>query len=43
MVQLTMVQNGVRFEISAGAAGRAGLKLSAQLLRLAVTVREEQP
>jgi hypothetical protein len=43
MVQLTVVQSRVRFEISAGAAGRAGLKLSAQLLRLAVNVREEQP
>ena len=43
MVQLTIVENRVRFEIGAGAAGRAGLRLSAQLLRLAVTVREEQP
>jgi hypothetical protein len=43
MVQLTMVQNRVRFEISTGAAGRAGLRLSAQLLRLAVNVREEDP
>jgi hypothetical protein len=43
MVQLTVVENRVRFEISTGAAVRAGLKLSAQLLRLAVAVREEQP
>jgi len=42
MVQLTVVQNRVRFEISAVAAGRAGVKLSAQLLRLAYNVREER-
>jgi hypothetical protein len=42
MVQLTVVQNRVRLEISAVAAERAGVKLSAQLLRLASNVREER-
>lgn len=39
IVQLTIVDKRVRFEIDADAAQRAGLRLSAQLLRLAVQVR----
>jgi hypothetical protein len=41
IVQLMLVENRVRFEIDATAAQRAGLRLSAQLLRLAVQVRGE--
>jgi hypothetical protein len=39
VVQLRLVGNRVRFHIDAGTAERAGLRLSAQLLRLAVSVR----
>jgi hypothetical protein len=39
MVQLRVVASRVRFDISAAAAERAGLRLSAQLLRLAMNVR----
>jgi hypothetical protein len=39
IVQLRLIDNRVRFEIDASAAGRAGLRLSSQLLRLAVRVR----
>jgi hypothetical protein len=39
IVQLRVVDRRVRFDINAGAASRAGLRLSAQLLRLAVSVR----
>jgi hypothetical protein len=35
--------NKLRFEINTDAAGRAGLKLSSQLLKLAKIVREEKP
>lgn len=39
MVELRMVANRMRFHIDAGAADRSGLRLSAQLLRLALSVR----
>jgi len=39
IVELLQVDNRIRFHIDAGAAERAGLRLSAQLLRLAVSVR----
>jgi hypothetical protein len=39
VVQLRLIANRVRFNIDAAAAERAGLRLSAQLLRLAVSVR----
>jgi hypothetical protein len=39
IVQLRLLDNRVRFQINAGAADRAGLRLSAQLLRLALDVR----
>lgn len=39
IVQLRLVDNRVRFDINASAANRAGLRLSSQLLRLAVNVR----
>ena len=39
IVQLKLVDNRVRFAIDATAARRAGLRLSAQLLRLAIQVR----
>ncbi len=35
--------NRLRFEVNTDAAGRAGLKLSSQLLKLATIVREEKP
>ena len=43
IVQLRLVQSRVRFDVSTAAAGRAGLRLSAQLLRLAEDVREDRP
>jgi hypothetical protein len=39
MVQLRLLDDRVRFEVDLSAAERAGLRLSAQLLRLAVRVR----
>jgi hypothetical protein len=39
IIQLQTVNNRVRFEISSLAAARVGLRLSSQLLRLAVNVR----
>lgn len=39
VVQLRVVESRVRFEISATAAQQAGLRLSSQLLRLALNVR----
>jgi len=39
IVQLRLVSNRVRFDVSTAAAGRAGLRISAQLLRLAGSVR----
>jgi hypothetical protein len=39
IVELRLVDGRVRFEISAASAERAGLRLSAQLLRLALVVR----
>jgi hypothetical protein len=41
IIQLNTVENRIRFDISSSAADRAGLRLSAQLLRLAVNVRGE--
>lgn len=41
IVQFRIIENRVRFEISAEAAQRAGLRLSPQLLRLASNVRGE--
>ena len=41
IIQLRTVDNRVRFDISSSAAGRVGLRLSSQLLRLAVNVRGE--
>ncbi len=43
VMQLHVAEQRVRFDINAGAAERAGLKLSAQLLRLAQTVHEKRP
>jgi len=40
MVNLFLDQNKVRFEINNGAAGRAGLRISSQLLKLARIVAE---
>jgi hypothetical protein len=39
VVELRLIGNRIRFHIDAAAAERAGLRLSAQLLRLAVSVR----
>lgn len=39
VVQLRVVESRVRFEIGATAAQQAGLRLSSQLLRLALNVR----
>ena len=41
IVNFTMVEDKVRFEINADAAERAGLKISAQLKKLATTVRRK--
>jgi len=38
MIRLLMVDRRVRFEIDAAAADRAGLRLSSQLMRLAIAV-----
>ncbi len=40
MIELLLVGKKVRFEINIGAADRAGLTLSSELLKLAVTVRK---
>jgi len=39
IVRLNLVSGRLRFEVNAGAASRVGLKLSSQLLRLALEVR----
>ena len=39
IVKLNLVSGRLRFEVNAGAASRVGLKLSSQLLRLALDVR----
>jgi hypothetical protein len=39
IVQLRLIDSRIRFDISVPAADRVGLRLSSQLLRLAVTVR----
>ena len=41
MVIFTVADEKVRFEINAAAAERAGLKVSAQLLKLATMVRRK--
>jgi hypothetical protein len=41
MVNFTTLEDKVRFEINADAAERAGLKISAQLLKLATVVRKK--
>ena len=41
IIGLREVNGRLRFDINAGAAQRAGLKISSQLLQLAVSVREE--
>ena len=41
MITFVIEADRVRFEINQAAAGRAGLKLSAQLLKLATVVRQE--
>ena len=43
IVQLRLVESRVRFAVSTAAARRAGLRLSAQLLQLAMDVRENRP
>jgi hypothetical protein len=43
IINLRVVDRRVRFEVNAVAAERAGLKLSSQLLRLAMVVRGAQP
>jgi hypothetical protein len=43
IVQLRVVSNRVRFEISAAAAHKARLRLSSQLMRLAIGVRGDTP
>jgi hypothetical protein len=40
MIHLRFVDNRIRFEIDRGAAGRAGLEVSSQLLSLALKVRQ---
>jgi ribosome-associated protein YbcJ (S4-like RNA binding protein) len=41
MISFVLEENRVRFEINAAAAERQGMKISAQLLKLAKTVRNE--
>jgi hypothetical protein len=43
IVNLRIVDGRVRFDINVAAADRAGVRLSSQLLRLALTVRRGQP
>lgn len=43
IIQLRIVERRIRFEVDLGAAGRSGLRLSSQLLRLAVDVRGGAP
>jgi hypothetical protein len=42
MIQFLLIDNRVRFEINLSSARRAGLKLSSQLLKVAVAVRGDQ-
>jgi hypothetical protein len=41
MINFTLLDNRIRFEINLSAAERAGLKLSSKLLSLATTVKTE--
>ena len=43
LISFRVIDGRIRFDIHAGAARRAGLRLSSQLLRLAVKVREDGP
>jgi hypothetical protein len=43
IVQLRMVSGRVRFDVDTGAAQRAGLRISSQLLQLALNVRSSRP
>jgi hypothetical protein len=43
IINLRVIDRRVRFEVNAAAAERSGLKLSSQLLRLAMVVRGAQP
>jgi hypothetical protein len=43
IVQLEMVSGRVRFEINASAAAKVGLRVSSQLMQLALAVRGGQP
>jgi hypothetical protein len=43
IINLRMVDGRVRFDVNVGAANRAGVRLSSQLLRLALTVRSQAP
>jgi hypothetical protein len=42
-VRLRLVDGRMRFDINATAAGQAGLRISSQLLQLALSVRGSQP
>ncbi len=43
MIQFVLVNNRVRFEVNLAAAGRSGLTLSSQLVKLAVRVERSLP
>ncbi|MGH9354852.1 MAG: YfiR family protein, partial [Terriglobia bacterium] len=43
MIQLTLIQGRVRFEVNLGAAESAGLKLSSELLKVAASVTGKNP
>ncbi len=43
IIRMQMVQDRVQFDIDAGAARRAGLRISSQLLQLAANVRGNDP
>jgi hypothetical protein len=42
MIQFVVEQNKVRFEVNLGTTGRAGLVLSSELLKVAISVRNSQ-
>jgi hypothetical protein len=43
IINFVLVESKVRFEINLGAAGKAGLKISSKLLKLATLVKGNQP
>jgi hypothetical protein len=43
MIQFVLQDNKIRFEVNLTAAGKSGLILSSQLLKVAVSVRKEPP